>query len=822
MNERIANLSLRGILTLGAVTLAIAITASFAGMTESLATSQLKLQVGSRLANRTVQMGEKIDRLIYEREGNILDTARVLTDLDVLQSPSGVRTRLNAIQKTHDGFAWIGYADVNGKVLAASSGILEGGDISQRPWFRSALKAAYVGDVHGALMLEKLLNSHGAEPLRFLDIAMPLIDKNNILSGVLGAHLNVQSIQQLTLSMPSDEPSEFILLGEKNVVLIGPKNLQDKVLWLSSVKAARAGKIGYTIDQWPDGKNYLTGYSRSEGHKNYSGLGWIVLERQEIDIAFAPVQKLREQFIIWGIVFACIFALFGWIAASRVSRPLLDLTRSAEALPGDTLRREVPFVKSYREVVVLANALRNMIAEIAHREALLEHHSTYHNITNLPNRALTMAMLTQLASRLEKGGQITLLTIDLDRFKSVNDKLGFTAGNTVLMKAARRLQECVGAGAFLGHLDKDEFVVVVTSSLPSPSLILSLATQAQERLAQPFTIEEIDFFLSASVGISRFPHDTDEVSDLLNYSEMARYQAKSSGHGHVQFYDAKVNQQAAERLDLERDLRLALTHEEFELHYQPQVCLKNGSISGFEALIRWKHPRQGLISPAIFIPLAEDTGLILPIGEWVLNEACRQAQRWREDGLPAMKIAVNVSVHQFNGGDFVQKVRDALTRSGLDPKWLKLEITESLLMENVESSIATMKALTAIGVRLAIDDFGTGYSSLSYLKRFPISELKIDQAFVKDLSEETQDAAIIHTIISLARNLELNVVAEGVETIAQASFLRKAGCGEMQGYYFSRPIRAEAVNNFCRTHNEAAQRALEHVIAGASPDAAEI
>jgi diguanylate cyclase (GGDEF)-like protein len=817
-----SNLSLRSILTLGAITLAIAITASFAGMTERLATSQLKLQVGSSLAHRTVQLGEKIDRFINEREENIISTASVLTDLDVLQSPSRVRTRLNAIQKTHEGFSWIGYADANGKVLAASGGILEGGDVSQRPWFRSGLKSTYVGDVHGAMMLEKLLNSSAAEPLRFLDIAMPLIDKNNIFSGVLGAHVNVQSIQQLTLSMPSQERSEFILLGEKDVVLIGPKDLQDKVLSLSSVKAARAGKVGYTIDRWPDGKNYLTGYSPSGGYKNYSGLGWIVLEREEVGTAFAPVQQLREQFIIWGIIFACMFALCGWIAASRVSRPLLDLTRSAEALSGETLRREIPFVKSYREVVVLADALRNMISEIAHREALLEHHSTYHNITNLPNRLLTMAMLTQLASHLEKGGQITLLSIDLDRFKSVNDKLGFTAGNTVLRKAARRLQECIGTEAFLGHLSEDEFVVVVNSSLPSPSLTLSLATRAQERLAQPFTIEGIDFFLSASVGISRFPHDTDEVSDLLNYSEIARHQAKTVGHGHIQFYDAKVNKQAAERLDLERDLRLALAHDELELYYQPQVCLQNGSIKGFEALIRWNHPRRGLISPAIFIPLAEDTGLILAIGDWVLNEACRQAQGWREIGLPAMKIAVNVSVHQFNGGDLVQKVLGALTRSGLDPKSLKLEITESLLMKNVESSIATMTALTAIGVRLAIDDFGTGYSSLSYLKRFPISELKIDQAFVKDLSEETQDAAIVNTIISLAHNLGLNVVAEGVETIAQASFLRKAGCGEMQGYYFSRPIRAEAVSNFCRMHNEAAQRALEQVIAGASSDAAEV
>jgi diguanylate cyclase (GGDEF)-like protein len=815
-----SNISLRSILTLGAIILAIAITGVLAAMTESLATRQLKQQLGSRLANRTVQLADKVDRLIRERQENILETARVLSDLDLLESPSQVRSRLNATQKAYEGFAWIGYADANGKVLAASNGILEGGDVSNRPWFQAASKSAYVGDVHRALMLEKKLNSPGAEPLRFLDIAMPLINKNDTFSGVLGAHVNVQWIQQLTQSMPSHARSEFIILGGKGVVLIGPKNLQDKVLSLNGVRSAQAGNAGYTIEQWPDGKTYLTGYSPSAGYKGYSGLGWIVLERQEIAIAFSPVQSLREQFVIWGTVFSCVFALFGWLAASRVSRPLLGLTRSAEALAIDAPRREIPFVKSYREVVVLADALRNMISEIAHREALLEHHSTHHHVTNLPNRSLTMAMLTQLSSRLEKGGQITLLSIDLDRFKSVNDKLGFTAGNTVLTQTARRLQECVG-DAFLGHISKDEFVVVLNSSehaLPA----LSQATRAQERLARPFKVEGIDFFLSASVGISRFPNDTDNVFDLLSYSEIARYQAKNLGPGHIRFFDAEMNKHSAELFDLERDLRRALAHGEFEVHYQPKLSLKRGGITGVEALLRWKHPRQGLISPAVFIPLAENTGLIFPIGEWVLNEACRQAQAWRANGLPAMEIAVNVSAHQFNEGDLVQKVAGALARSGLDPQCLKLEITESLLMGDVESSIVTMKALTALGVKLAIDDFGTGYSSLSYLKRFPISELKIDRAFVKDLSEASQDAAIIRTIISLAHNLELTVVAEGVETMAQASFLRQAGCSEIQGFYFSRPIQAEALNNFCRKHNEAAGRQLVQGMASDSMNGVEI
>jgi diguanylate cyclase (GGDEF)-like protein len=449
-----------------------------------------------------------------------------------------------------------------------------------------------------------------------------------------------------------------------------------------------------------------------------------------------------------------------------------------------------------------------MIAEVAHREALLEHQATYNSVTNLPNRALTNALLIQLASRIQKGHEIAVLSIDLDRFKSVNDALGFPAGNDVLREAAKRLQDCMTTFGTLAHLASDEFAVVVDGGRTSHAQAVQMALRAQSAIAQSFVVEGKEFFLTASVGISLFPRDTGSVSMLLNFSEMARYQAKSLSHGRIQFYEDHMNAMTAERLDLERDLRTALAEQQFELFYQPKVSLRTGEITGAEALVRWRHPQHGLVSPAKFIPLAEDTGLIVPLGDWVLKQACAQAQAWRESGAPPVQIAINVSVHQFMEDDLVQKVVAALADSGLQAGGLKLEITESLLMQDVEQSIATMHALTGLGVQLAIDDFGTGYSSLSYLKRFPISELKIDQAFVRDLNDNAEDAAIIHTIISLARNLNLKVVAEGVETIEQAASLHEAGCNEMQGYYFSRPIQAGALGDLLLAHDKAAQGRL--------------
>jgi len=345
--------------------------------------------------------------------------------------------------------------------------------------------------------------------------------------------------------------------------------------------------------------------------------------------------------------------------------------------------------------------------------------------------------------------------------------------------------------------------MVQEESAMTPWQTMALAVRARDAIAKPFLIEDAEFFLPASIGISLFPKDGNNAETLLGYSEVAVYQAKAGGGNRIQFYQAQMNAAALERLELERDLRHALEQHQFELYYQPQISLKSGAIVGVEALIRWRHPERGLIPPAEFIPVAEASGLIVPLGDWVMSEACAQAQAWREEGLPSIRMGVNVSVHQFNEGKLAQKVSAVLAQSGFKPEWLKLEITESLLMQEVERSIGTMRELSGLGVHLAVDDFGTGYSSLSYLKRFPISELKIDQSFVRDLAAQSEDAAIVCTIISLGHNLKLSVIAEGVQTAEQVRLLREAGCDEMQGYYVSRPVPAHHLAALMRTQVQA-------------------
>jgi EAL domain-containing protein (putative c-di-GMP-specific phosphodiesterase class I) len=310
----------------------------------------------------------------------------------------------------------------------------------------------------------------------------------------------------------------------------------------------------------------------------------------------------------------------------------------------------------------------------------------------------------------------------------------------------------------------------------------------QEAIREPFLIDGAEYFFTPCIGISYFPKDGEDAGTLLGSSETALSEARRQGGRRIELYKTELSFLTLERLDLERELRQALEQQQLELQYQPQISLKSGELVGVEALVRWRHPERGLISPEKFIPVAEASGLIIQIGNWVMNEACRQAQAWLKEGLPPTRIAVNVSSRQFIEGDVFQQVSNALARNQIKAEFLKLEITESMLMQDVEQSIATMMQLANLGVHIAIDDFGTGYSSLSYLAKFPISELKIDQSFVRNMTVHSSEAAIIQTIISLAHNLKLSVIAEGVETAAQFNFLLDSGCDEIQGYYFSKPL----------------------------------
>jgi len=457
--------------------------------------------------------------------------------------------------------------------------------------------------------------------------------------------------------------------------------------------------------------------------------------------------------------------------------------------------RAFPLLDEHGEVVCITGIAEDITARKEVEEQLL-HLAHYDTLTDLPNRTLFYDRLQQsLAHSRREDGTAAVIFIDLDRFKLVNDTLGHAAGDHLLQQAARRLKAKLRASDTVGRLGGDEFAVIL-SDLASADDAGAVAQQLMRVLEQPFELDGREMFITASVGITLFPTDGTDPDTLLKNADAAMYRAKEQGRNTCQFYRAEMNARSVERVSLERHLRRALERGEFLLHYQPQLHLKTGQIIGMEALIRWQHPEMGLVSPAKFIPVAEETGLIVDIGSWVLCTACAQNKAFQEAGLPPITVAVNLSPRQFRQRGLVKSIRAILEDTGLNPRYLELEITESMVMHNAEEVITTLSELEGMRLQLSVDDFGTGYSSLNYLKRFPVHRLKIDQSFVRDIGTDPDDTAIAQSIIALGHSLDLKVLAEGVETAEQLAFLENAHCDEAQGYYFSRPVPAEEVGRF--------------------------
>jgi len=419
------------------------------------------------------------------------------------------------------------------------------------------------------------------------------------------------------------------------------------------------------------------------------------------------------------------------------------------------------------------------------RIAFLAHHDP---LTSLPNRALFQDRLDQAMVRAERScDMLALLYLDLDRFKTINDSLGHIAGDRLLQAVAERLQHCVRDTDTICRQGGDEFIIVL-ADIGDPDVPARIAEKILRRLSEPFEIDSHILGTSFSIGIAVYPGDGTSVDVLMKNADTAMYHAKESGRNTYRFFTEAMNANALERLQLENHLRQALSRGELLLHFQPQVQLETGLIMGAETLIRWQSPALGFVPPGRFISIAEESGLIVPIGRWVLREACLRARQWYDRGFEDVAVAVNISALQFRRDDIVATVRDVLTETGLAPEYLELELTESLLMQNAEDVLETVQNLKALGVRLSIDDFGTGYSSLSYLKRFAVDRLKIDQGFVRDMVDDPDDAAIVRAIVQLGRSLKLDVIAEGAESRAQIDFLIKEGCREAQGYFFCPPV----------------------------------
>ena len=447
-------------------------------------------------------------------------------------------------------------------------------------------------------------------------------------------------------------------------------------------------------------------------------------------------------------------------------------------------------VKSEITAPLLARAIRYAI-ERKRVERRLTFLAECDTLTGLANRAVFHSRLADAIAQAHRNDSVmAVLLLDLDQFKDVNDTLGHPVGDLLIQQAAKRLSQCTRASDTVARLGGDEFAVVATN-LAQTEDITVLARKISEDLAEPFDLDGNLISTSASIGNTVYPLDNGDPHQILKHADLALYQAKRTSRGSFHYYDAELNAQAQQRKWLENQMRTALESQQFILYYQPKVNIVGGEVVGAEVLLRWRHPECGMVGPAQFIPIAESTGLIVPLGEWVVREASKQCVAWRRQGLPPIPLAINVSAVQFRRSELVESIAEIIEETQIDPTWLELEITESMIMDRVDPMMALLHRLHEIGIRLAIDDFGTGHSSLSYLRRFSVDTLKIDRSFVRNVENDADDATIAKAIISLGKSLNLRVIAEGVETERQLDFLREHGCEEAQGFFFSRPVSAD-------------------------------
>ena len=523
-------------------------------------------------------------------------------------------------------------------------------------------------------------------------------------------------------------------------------------------------------------------------------------------------------------------SMTGWSLEEGVGSPLEDVLQIADATTRETMQNPMTLaILENKTVSLMSNcvlirrdgteaAIEDSAAPIHDRRGhvtgavmvfrdvsmaralslKMAHLAQHDSLTDLPNRLLLNDRLTQALTLAHRNDQrLALLFLDLDRFKNINDSLGHAIGDRLLQSVAERLLACVRSSDTVSRQGGDEFVIL----LPEVSQPADAAVTAEKillALSTPHRIDRQDLHLAASIGIVTYPEDGTEAKTLLKHADLAMYRAKDSGRNTYQFFEPDMNGYTADRQSLESGLHRAIERHEFVLHYQPIVRLDSEELIGVEALIRWHHPQRGLVSPAQFIPIAEESGFIAAIGRWVLHEACRQSRGWRAAGLPPMRIAINISTVELRDKGFVENVGGILEEHGLLPRDLELELTETFLMRDSNSTAAVLQSLSDLGVRIALDDFGTGYSSLSHLKRFPIDTLKIDQSFVRNLAADADDASIVSAVIGMGKGLQIRIVAEGVETREQLAFLRRQGCPEGQGYYFSRPASAREFSQLLR------------------------
>ena len=635
------------------------------------------------------------------------------------------------------------------------------------------LRAEKIGAVFADLFLP---DSRGIETLDRLVLAVPQVpivvlcgvaDEDVALRGVqrgardylLKGYLDSYSFSRALLNMIERKAIEDALFVEKERAQVTLDSIGDAVL--STDISGNVTYLNLVAES-------MTGWSREDAVGKPLAEVFHIIDGATRKPCRSPMELAIEQDRTVGLAANSVL-----VRSDGVESAIEDSAAPIHDREGRVTGAVIVF-----HDVSAAKAMTVQMSELAQLDAL----------TGLPNRVHLNDRIAQAITGAHRhSGRFAVLFLDLDHFKHINDSLGHPIGDKLLQSVAKRIVNCVRDSDTVSRQGGDEFVVLLSEITDAKNAALC-AQKLLTMLRAPNFIGHHGLEISASIGISIYPDDGTDPETLIKTADTAMYQAKENGRNNYKFFEQEMNIRAVERQSIEEDLRGALERQEFVLEYQPKVDLQTGAITGAEALIRWLHPQRGLVSPMMFVPVAEDSGMILPIGMWVRREACLQARAWQDAGLPPLPVAVNISVVEFRDQNFLESVRAILKETRLEPRCLELELTESVLMQHAEKTTVVLQQLKAMGVQLAVDDFGTGYSSLSYLRRFPIDALKIDRSFVREITTNPDDATIVSAVISMGRSLKQRVIAEGVETREQLAFLQNQHCGEGQGYYFSRPV----------------------------------
>jgi len=718
------------------------------------------LAVNRGAASLRVQYGQQIESLMNSlmQHKSAMDQAAIVSEIDT----EGRIVNVNDLFEASSGFT---RAQVVGQPLARFTRASGGPD-----WTPAG--AAWTGEV--ALV-------DGARSLQWQRTIVPIFDAENVLERYICIDIDITARKEFERTILASARRES-LIAELGRTALAATDLEQlfadaAVAVADALGASHAAVFEFNED---GGQRHATVRAGAGGLAHAAGLRLsgpaVVLTQQ------APGEALRPMFAALGASHGVHSGVDACIICSEHRFGMIGVF-SQEA------RRFGP------EDHTFLRSATNILATAIERHAAqkqLTYMAQYDALTDLPNRRHLSQFLNGVVAQAGAQGQRAgVMFIDLDHFKKVNDILGHDVGDQLLVLAAQRLRACTRAGDLVARLGGDEFALVLPA-VGDDDQLARLSRGLIDTLSRPFMLQGQQLFVSASIGVARYPEDGANAELLLKNADTAMYAAKNSGRNNYQLYTAAMQAGAEQRLRTEAQLHLALQNDEFLLHYQPKLDLATGAVSGFEALLRWRHPERGLVPPLEFIALLEDTGLIIPVGEWVIREVCTQLRAWQAQGLPIRPVAINLSARQLKQNDLAGTVERIVGASGIAPAMLEFELTESMLMADPESAVAIMGRIRALGIRLSIDDFGTGYSSLAYLKRFPLDALKIDRTFVRDLPHDSEDAAITRAVISLAHSLNLKVVAEGVETIEQLNELKRFGCDEIQGYYVSRPQPADA------------------------------